>query len=80
MGQGITRIQIDDLVFPEPVSGGMNPFVIMSLAYKYRATNEDAEPIIVNYDCDKHYRIADGRHRVVAAMVAGRKEILAEIA
>lgn len=55
----------------------MNPYVVMSLAYMYSATNEDAEPVVLRYDCEGRYTLTDGRHRVVAAMMVGRKNILA---
>lgn len=74
---GVDLINIEELMFPEPVSAGMNPFVLMSLAYLMRSTNEDVEPIIVQRESLSVYRIVDGRHRAVAAMMAGRKYIAA---
>jgi hypothetical protein len=71
-------IGLDRLLFPEPVSAGMNPFLLMSLAYFYRSGNEHAAPIQVS-PVASFYRISDGRHRAAAAMIAGRKVILAEI-
>lgn len=70
--------QLDRLLFPEPVTAGMNPLVLMSLAHFYRAGNEHLQPIAVTVEGDYH-RIADGRHRAVASMVAGRKVVLAEV-
>jgi len=74
----MTLLQLDRLLFPEPVSAGMNPFVLMSLAYFYRSGNEHLEPIQVTH-VQSFYRISDGRHRAVASMIAGRKLVLAEI-
>lgn len=71
-------IELNRLLYPEPVSAGMNPFVLMSLAYFYRSGNEHTAPIQVT-PVSAFYRISDGRHRAVAAMIAGRKTILAEI-
>lgn len=72
------RVPIQWITFPEPVTGGMNAYVLMSLAYMYRSTNEDTEP--VELICDNGcYAIADGRHRVVASMMAGRKSVLAYV-
>jgi hypothetical protein len=70
--------KLDYLLFPEPVSSGMNPFVLMSLAQLYRSGNGHADPIVVSA-VGSFYRIADGRHRAVAAMIAGRKVVLAEL-
>lgn len=72
------QIPLDLLLFPEPVAAGMNPLVVMSLAYLYRATNEHVEPITVTPH-GGHYRITDGRHRAVASMIAGRKTVLAKV-
>lgn len=74
----VTLLELDRLLFPQPVSAGMNPFVLMSLAYFYRSGNEHADPIRVT-PTGAFYRISDGRHRAVASMIAGRKTILAEI-
>lgn len=71
-------IELDRLLFPEPVTAGMNPFVLMSLAYLYRSGNEHVEPIEVTRE-GRYYRIREGRHRAVASMMAGRKVVLAEI-
>lgn len=71
-------IPLDRLLYPEPVSGGMNPFVLMSLAYHYRAGNEHTRPITVTQHGDL-YRITNGRHRAVACMIAGRKTVLAKV-
>jgi hypothetical protein len=73
------QIRLDRLIFPEPVSGGMNVLVLMSLAYMYRSTNEHAKAIIVKPDMYGYYSITDGRHRVVASMIAGRKTIKAKV-
>jgi hypothetical protein len=79
------RIHINQLLFPEPVVAGMNPYVFMSMAFRYRSTNDDLDPIIVSNPCGiihpsrgVLWEIVDGRHRALAAMIAGRKEILAE--
>lgn len=66
---------IASILFPTPVSAGMNPYILMSLAYMYRATNEHAKPVELTVE-GGYYRLKDGRHRVVASMMAGRKTIL----
>src|SRR5215207_5679918 len=69
--QDLMHIRLDRLLYPDPVPAGMNPFVLMSLAYLYRSSNEDAEPILVEYAANGLYEIKDGRHRAVASMIAG---------
>lgn len=73
------HMRLDQMLFPEPVPAGMNPLVLMSLAYLYRGSNEDVEPILVHYEGDELYSVSDGRHRAVASMIAGRKTVLAVI-
>lgn len=74
------QLRLDRLTFPTPVSAGMNPFVLFSLAYAYRSGNEDVEPILVRpSELYGFYSITDGRHRAVASMIAGRKTVLAVI-
>lgn len=70
-------IPLDRILYPEPVSGGLNPYVLMSLAYMYRSTNEHAPAVTVQREGD-YMRLTDGRHRCIASMMAGRKLILAE--
>lgn len=70
-------VRLDRLLFPEPVSAGMNVLVVASFTLRYRGTNEHLDPIRLDREGD-NFRIADGRHRVVASIMAGRKEILAD--
>lgn len=72
------RIRLERVLLPKPVPAGMSPLVVMSLAYMYRATNEDAQPIHVTRE-GHHYRVADGRHRVIGSIIAGRRRILADV-
>lgn len=55
----------------------MNPLVLMSLAYHMKAGTEDPEPIVVTKELEAAWRIHDGRHRAIAAMIAGRPDVLA---
>jgi hypothetical protein len=41
------QIPIDRLLFPEPVTAGLNLLVLCSLIYMMRSTNEDPDPITV---------------------------------
>jgi hypothetical protein len=74
------HLQIDDLLFPVPVAAGMDQEKLVWWARKYRQTNEDRRPIeVTRIPGTRFYRIADGRHRTVASMMAGRRTVLAVI-
>lgn len=70
------RIRIENLLFKPNAPAGMNPLVLMSLVYFLRSNVEDPAPIVVKQDGD-NYRILDGRHRAMAAIIAGRPDVLA---
>lgn len=72
------RIRVDQILLPKPVPAGLNAYVLMSLAYLFRATSEDVEPITVARE-GRLYRVVDGRHRYLASVIAGRSRVLAEI-
>ena len=67
---------LDALRFPAPVAAGMNFTLLGSLAHLMRSSNEDPPPVVVQKE-PGGWRIVDGRHRAVAAMIAGRKDVLA---
>jgi len=71
------RVRLEDLRFGPNPPAGMNPLVLMAMTYRMRSTTEDLEPIEVTRDGDG-WRIHDGRHRAVAALVAGRPDVLAQ--
>jgi hypothetical protein len=74
------RVAIDGLLFPHPVPAGMNPYVLMSLAYAMKTTHEPVgPPIVVAREFGGRFRIVQGRHRVVASMMAGRDWVEAEL-
>jgi hypothetical protein len=71
------RVRIEDLRLGPNPPAGMNPLQVMAHAHHLRASTEDLEPVQVT-DCgDGTYRIHDGRHRAIAALIAGRPDILA---
>lgn len=72
-------LRLEQLVLPEPVTAGMSPWVLFSLAAFYRGCNEHADPILVRHLTGDLYRVVDGRHRTVASIIAGRKTVLATI-
>lgn len=75
---GRMRIPVNRLLFLPNIPAGMNPLVLMSLVYMLRSTAEDPAPILVRKD-GENYRVLDGRHRAMGAIVAGRPDVLAEL-
>lgn len=73
------RIPLQYLRILPNITAGANPLVIMSLAYMMRSNNSDPPPIIVHRNSDTDYTIIDGRHRFIAAIIAGRPDILSEL-
>jgi hypothetical protein len=71
------RIPLEDIRVRKPVPCGMDPYTLMSLVPLMRTTTEDHEPVLVRRDGDG-WRLMDGRHRFVAALIGGRQDILAE--
>jgi hypothetical protein len=73
----MTRIRLEELCMGANPPAGMNPLVLMSLAYDLRSSTEDPEPVAVRRIGSAMWRIHDGRHRMVAALIAGRPDVLA---
>lgn len=57
----------------------MNYLKLGHYAYHLRATTEDLDPIEVEPVGDGSFRITDGRHRALAALIAGRPHVLAVV-
>lgn len=71
------RVRIEDIRLPANVPAGMNPLRVMSLAYQMRGSSDDIEgPIEMRLDPDGGWRLVDGRHRYIAAVIAGRPDVL----
>lgn len=66
------------ILLPVPVPAGMDPYILMTLAGLYRKTNEDTTPIEI-VRAGNLYTLTDGRHRVIASIVAGRRTVLANV-
>jgi hypothetical protein len=75
--QGAFRVRIEDLLLPPNLPAGMDVLTLLSLAALLRKTTEDPEPVSVQRE-QSHWRITDGRHRAIAALIAGRTDVLAE--
>jgi ParB-like chromosome segregation protein Spo0J len=74
------RLPVSSLVMKDNVPAGCNPLVLMSLAYTLRSSGDDPAPVSVRpIDGTGLYRVIDGRHRFMAAVVAGRPDVLCEI-
>jgi hypothetical protein len=74
---GPFRVRVEDLRLPANVAAGMNALRLCALAYRLRATTDEPEgPIEVTREADGTWRIHDGRHRYIAAVIAGRPDVL----
>lgn len=78
-GNEAFRIGLDALRFKPSVPAGMNIFTLASLVPLLRNTALDHDPIFVDACCPTCgcWRVQDGRHRFVAAVMAGRHDVLA---
>lgn len=78
----LRRIMLHHLVpgGPNPTAG-MNPLVLMSIAYQLRTSTEDIDPPIKvrTSGASAFYAISEGRHRWMGAWIAGRLDILCEV-
>lgn len=70
------RVPLHQLSIGPNVVAGCNPYVVMSLAYMMRSTREDPPAVLVDYLGAQRWSVTDGRHRFVAAVMAGRSDLL----
>lgn len=70
------RAPTEQIRLPLNVPAGCNDSLIVHLSYMLRSTNEDPPPIVLDRDGDG-WRVRDGRHRFIAAVMAGRRDVLA---
>ena len=75
--QNTFRVRIEDLLLPPNLPAGMDVLTLFSLAALLHKTTEDPEPVSVQRE-QSHWRITDGRHRAIAALIAGRPDVLAQ--
>lgn len=71
------RVPIESLRLGPNVTAGMNVGVVMSLWHLLRSTTEDPPPVVVQRHVGGGWKLIDGRHRVCAAWMAGRRDVLA---
>jgi hypothetical protein len=74
--RGTFRVRIEDLLLPPNLPAGMDVLTLLSLTALLHKTTEDPEPVTVQRE-QSHWRITDGRHRAIAALIAGRSDVLA---
>lgn len=70
------RVRVEDLRLLPNIPAGMDFGVVGGMLNLLRTTCEDHVPILVRRDGDG-WRILDGRYRFMAAVVAGRPDVLA---
>jgi hypothetical protein len=70
------RIPVDQLRLLPNIPAGMDPCILLGLVPKMRKTAEDHIPIVV-FRAGDLWQIRDGRHRFMAAVIAGRPDVLA---
>lgn len=73
------RLPLDQLLFLRNVPAGMDWAVIGMWCARFRKTAEPCDPPIDVVPDGHVYRVADGRHRTIAAYIAGRTSIEARI-
>lgn len=73
------RVPVSRILLPENVVAGCNYLVIASFTYMLRSTREDPDPVLVRPVGDGLFRVSDGRHRFLAAVIAGRNDVLCEL-
>jgi hypothetical protein len=76
---GLIRVRFDEVMFGANPPAGMNPLVLMSMTYAYRSGTGEPFPPAEVTRASGGYRIHDGRHRAVAAMIAGRPDFQARL-
>jgi len=70
---------LDRLLFGVNPTAGMNFLKLGSLAYEFRRTAEPCDPPVEVTAEGDYFRLFDGRHRVISALIAGRSHIEAEL-
>lgn len=71
------RVPVTALRFKDVITAGLDPYVLLGLVPLLRKTAQDHDPVLVSQPCPTcGTRITlDGRHRWIAAVLAGRHDI-----
>jgi hypothetical protein len=69
------QLRLEQILLPPNVTAGINFLLLAHLAYTLRATNTNTPPITVKPHSPDIWQIADGRHRYLAHIIAGRQHI-----
>jgi hypothetical protein len=72
-------VPLDRLLFGVNPPAGMDWAVIGLWCARLRKTADPCDPPIVVTQEGEYYRVRDGRHRVIGALIAGRTHIAATI-
>jgi hypothetical protein len=75
----ITNIPLHTILFGPNIPAGMDLLTIGSLAWCLRRSSEPVDPPIDVTPEHGYLRVHDGRHRVIASIIAGRTHITANI-
>lgn len=73
------EVRLDRILLPRAVPAGCDWAVIGLWVARQRKTSDPVDPPIVLRPEGDHYRITDGRHRFLAAVIAGRDAIAATV-
>lgn len=71
-------LPLDRLLMPPNMPAGMDWAVIGLWVCRFRKTPQPCDPPILVRPEGDYWRIRDGRHRTIAAHIAGRTDIDAE--
>lgn len=73
------RLPLHQILLPPAVPAGLSPWILFTIADSLRNAGADVrDPIVVQRLIGLDlWRIVDGRHRYVAAVMAGVRDILA---
>jgi hypothetical protein len=78
-GRGDVLVPLHYLVFKPNIPAGLDWAILGLWVCRFRKTADPCDPPITVLNLDGVlWRVVDGRHRVVAAMIAGRTHIEAE--
>jgi hypothetical protein len=69
------RVPLDAIRIKPNISRGCNSEMVIHIVHTLRCTTADVPPVHVVRLADGAYRLMDGRHRYIASIIAGRRDI-----